>query len=251
MSATGQYQTAAGSGPSSFTGPIFTSVDYGVSWRQVESLRYWSCVSVSANGQYQLAGQYGGSHYRSIDYGSNWTQVNNLSGIFNSISMSSNGQYINSVNNSGYIYTSVTPYGPSSFSSIVGDVSMNANLYTLGRTIHQGDVSLNTRLFVAGDVSMNSRLFVGSSITLASNQINAIRFGVASSATNATVTVNFGYTFPSVPIVTCTVIYSGAAYPSVSALITSTTTTNFQYNVFFTGGSHSEQYCTVNWIAIC
>jgi len=37
---------------------------------------------------------------------------------------------------------------------------MNGNMYALGESILQGDVSMNSRLFVNGDVSMNSRLFV-------------------------------------------------------------------------------------------
>jgi hypothetical protein len=42
---------------------------------------------------------------------------------------------------------------------------MNGNLYTFGRTIKQGDVSMNSRLFVNGDVSMNSRLFVTNDVS--------------------------------------------------------------------------------------
>ena len=43
---------------------------------------------------------------------------------------------------------------------------MNARLYVLGRTILQGDVSMNSRLFINGDVSMNSRLFITSDVSM-------------------------------------------------------------------------------------
>jgi len=49
---------------------------------------------------------------------------------------------------------------------VSGDASYNGNLYTLGRTINQGDVSMNSRLFINGDVSMNSRLFVSSDVSM-------------------------------------------------------------------------------------
>jgi hypothetical protein len=39
-------------------------------------------------------------------------------------------------------------------------------MYVIGRTIKQGDVSLNSRLFINGDVSINSRLFVNSDVSL-------------------------------------------------------------------------------------
>jgi len=50
--------------------------------------------------------------------------------------------------------------------SVSGDVSFNANFYALGRTILQGDVSMNSRLFINCDVSLNSRLFVNSDVSM-------------------------------------------------------------------------------------
>jgi cytoskeletal protein CcmA (bactofilin family) len=53
-----------------------------------------------------------------------------------------------------------------------GDVSLNSRLFVAGdvsfnsRLFVGGDVSLNSRLFVAGDVSFNSRLFVGGDVSL-------------------------------------------------------------------------------------
>ena len=42
---------------------------------------------------------------------------------------------------------------------------MNGNVFIVKTTVHQGDVSLNTRLFVGGDVSLNSRLVVYSDVS--------------------------------------------------------------------------------------
>jgi hypothetical protein len=44
------------------------------------------------------------------------------------------------------------------------DTSLNGNLYTLGKTIQQGDVSMNSRLFVGSDVSLNGKLYVAKNI---------------------------------------------------------------------------------------
>ena len=46
------------------------------------------------------------------------------------------------------------------------DASFTGISYTLGNTIKQGDVSMNSRLFVNGDVSLNSRLFITSDVSL-------------------------------------------------------------------------------------
>ena len=126
MSANGQYQTAV-------CGNIFRSIDFGVTWTQITTSLVYESVAMSANGQYQTAVASSGFIYRSIDFGVTWTQAT-FDAIRNwySIAMSANGQYISAAAAStmgDYIYTSVTPYGPSSFSSIVGDVSMNRNLY--------------------------------------------------------------------------------------------------------------------------
>ena len=97
----------------------------------------------------------------------------------------------------------------------------------------------------------------GTSLNLNSTQaIKGIQVGTkTASATGGTVTVSFPNPFVSTPVVTCTVVYNGLGYPSVSAMITEQTTTYFKYNVFFFAdnglGNHSEQYCSVNWIAIC
>jgi len=49
---------------------------------------------------------------------------------------------------------------------VLTDASFGGNIYGFGRSILQGDVSMNSRLFVKGDVSMNSRLFVTSDVSM-------------------------------------------------------------------------------------
>jgi cytoskeletal protein CcmA (bactofilin family) len=78
---------------------------------------------------------------------------------------------------------------------VSGDVSMNSNLYTLGRTVLQGDVSMNTRLFVAGDVSMNNRLFVSGDVSMNSRLFvtgNIFVNGVALSTSGGSGSFNGG-----------------------------------------------------------
>jgi hypothetical protein len=81
--------------------------------------------------------------------------------------------------------------------------------------------------------------------------VSGFQFGNAQAPSNTTYTVAFPSNFVNVPIVTCTVCYSGTAYPSVNVFLLSTTRTSFQYNCYFTGSTHSESFVSVNWIVCC
>ena len=109
ISATGQYQSAAG-----MSGYIYTSSDYGLSWtaRITDTTRSWVGIAVSSNGQYQSACINGGYVYTSSDYGVTWTARTQYSKYWFSIAMSSTGQYqiTCDYNNGEYIYTS-SDYG--------------------------------------------------------------------------------------------------------------------------------------------
>jgi hypothetical protein len=52
---------------------------------------------------------------------------------------------------------------------VINDVSLSGNMYALGKTILQGDVSMNSHLLVSDDVTMNSRMFVINDVSLSGN----------------------------------------------------------------------------------
>ena len=175
MSSTGQYQTAISnnsgilksdySNPSSF-GSIYVSKDYGITWNTVNNTNnYWCSVSMSADGQYQIATVNNGPIassgyiYYSTDYGLTWnissSGSNDYNLSWNFTGISANAQYLTilggSVSNSN-IYTSVTPY--------------QQLAVTNGFNVLSGDSVLNDRLFVLGDVSMGSNLYVNNDLTI-------------------------------------------------------------------------------------
>jgi predicted acyltransferase (DUF342 family) len=43
---------------------------------------------------------------------------------------------------------------------------MNGNMYTLGQSIQEGDVSMNSKLTVDGDVSLKSNLYIGKDVVI-------------------------------------------------------------------------------------
>ncbi len=126
ISASGQYQTVVING-----GGIYTSSDYGNSWSITSAplainlfgsteISYWSSVSISASGQYQLAiNNYG--IYTSSNYGNTWSNNNNAprNNPWTTVSISASGQYQTAVGLG--IYTS-TDYG-NSWSSTNNDKS--------------------------------------------------------------------------------------------------------------------------------
>ena len=61
-------------------------------------------MSISASGQFQFIG----GRYVSTNYGITWSRIANT-GV-NVVAVSATGQYLVSIYNGGYIYTSVTPY---------------------------------------------------------------------------------------------------------------------------------------------
>ena len=103
ISATGQYQTLTSLAKyTSTTFPkIYRSVDFGVSWIEVDMMNTNAPIAMSASGQYQtttnqiyinetLAPSY---IYISDDYGATWSQANSPSYLWKFIVMSASGQY--------------------------------------------------------------------------------------------------------------------------------------------------------------
>jgi photosystem II stability/assembly factor-like uncharacterized protein len=71
----------------------------------------WSQISISANGQYQTAANYGYGLYTSSDYGESWSLTStNLN--YNVVAVSGNGQYQTALVDQGGLYTS-NNYGSS------------------------------------------------------------------------------------------------------------------------------------------
>lgn len=110
-SANGKYQTAIAE-------DIYTSSDYGATWKLTYRDYYYGfknsswqgCVSISADGKYQIAAQdynfadYPGNIYSSQNYGSNW-QKSPLTGIWRSVALSDDGKNLIAGQDSQYLYT--------------------------------------------------------------------------------------------------------------------------------------------------
>ena len=92
LSSTGQYQTAV-----VYSGQIFTSTDFGVTWteRTTGATRNWYSVSLSSTGQYQTAVVYSGQIFTSTDFGVTWVQrsTSTRTNAFTRIKSSASGQY--------------------------------------------------------------------------------------------------------------------------------------------------------------
>lgn len=89
MSALGKYQTAV----SNSGDGVWCSADFGKTWLKYFSLSM-TCVAMSASGQYQTVSSGGGSNiYNSTNYGLNWYVSTAPATLYNSICMSSSGQY--------------------------------------------------------------------------------------------------------------------------------------------------------------
>jgi len=102
LSASGQYQTAAGIGIPEDDQPsgdfIYVSSDFGLTWeksldQEINSApKNWSSVSLSASGQYQTAVAENDDIYLSNDFGISWASVS-LQKKWKSVSLSASGQY--------------------------------------------------------------------------------------------------------------------------------------------------------------
>jgi hypothetical protein len=138
-----------------------------------------------------------------------------------------------------------------------GDANLNGatNLYlkihdVLCGTLTSSELTLANNLVVTGSSTLAT--VTSTSLNINSTKtVSGIQFGNANPSSSGTYTVVFPSTFANTPIVTTTIVYAGSSWPSVNAFITSTSTTSFQFNVFFTGSTHSENFVSVNWIAIC
>ena len=79
--------------------------------------------------------------------------------------------------------------------------------------------------------------------------IHGVKFGYSAPAgASGAVTVSFGYTFTSTPIITTTLVYSSSA-SMASIYISAQSTTSFTYNVINTSNTHVENLWGVNWTA--
>ena len=164
------------------------------------------------------------------------------------------------VNGSGYmglIYCSLS----SGAMNFIANSAKLVNGFIFNGAITAPSATLGT-LSVTGAASTNSLGVIGA-ITGASASVGTLKLnntanikgmacGTTSGSTNGTVTVNFGFTFTNVPVVTATPNYAGVAY-ILSVMVISVNTTSFQYNVLNWNGSspsHFEQFSGVNWVAI-
>lgn len=106
MSNSGQYMTAVGK-------RFYNSSDYGETWTWNTSVTgitgynegYTELISLSSNGQYQLASYNRNNLFRSNDYGSTWTLVSTPTGITTSVVVTSTGKY-QSASIANSVYTS-------------------------------------------------------------------------------------------------------------------------------------------------
>jgi len=89
----GQYLLVRNERPGT-THQLFASNNYGETWTQTETNRFWEKFAISSNGQYQTAIVYNGQIYRNDNYGNtnNWTPVE-VNRQWRAIAMSSSGQY--------------------------------------------------------------------------------------------------------------------------------------------------------------
>ena len=84
---------------------------FGNNWIAKESIRTWYSVSISSDGKYQTAVDYGGKIYISSDYGNSWVAKESNRNWFG-VDMSSDGKYQTAVAAGAQIYIS-SDYGNS------------------------------------------------------------------------------------------------------------------------------------------
>jgi hypothetical protein len=117
MSSNGQYINLTVNGNPTFTGALYCSNDYGVTFTKrgpsaliTYNPARWVSTDISSNGQYQIACMNNGIYpyiVRSVNYGVDWTFQQYLPDTAD-VSMSSDGKYQTA--GAGYIYTS-SDYG--------------------------------------------------------------------------------------------------------------------------------------------
>jgi hypothetical protein len=158
VSATGQYMTAL-----VFGGAIYTSSDFGVTWVKNNSAPTninWHGVTMSSNGQYQLAvNNNAGFIYWSANYGSTWTQTASAQ-AWRTVAMSADAKYLAACVVGGAIYSSITPLpylsvsGNMDVSGVImssGSVTATGNLYVTNGTSTAG-FGLNGAVLTTGNV---------------------------------------------------------------------------------------------------
>ena len=114
ISETGQYQTAIITSDSTqsnvfYPSSIYTSSDYGTTWKYQQVGLNLVQTSMSSDGKYQLAVDLNPGIWKSSDYGATWTFINNQNNWSGS-ALSSDGQYQVCVSKSNIIYKS-SDYG--------------------------------------------------------------------------------------------------------------------------------------------
>jgi hypothetical protein len=132
ISETGQYQTVTVN-----QGPIYRSIDYGVTWSTVDSNREWSGVAMSSSGQYQTAVEsaFGaGRMYRSIDFGATWSVVSttpiNVKLDWYTVAISGDGVYQIAAVFGGRVYIS-SNFGANWTIISTAPMNVNRNWYSL------------------------------------------------------------------------------------------------------------------------
>ena len=148
---------------------------------------------------------------------------------------------------------------------VVGDASLNGNVYITKNTVHQGDSSFNGRLFVAGDVSINQRLLVVGDTSLNGNTtINGnllcsnylktnhiaenLGYGTFVAGSPNTVSINYSssYSLYIVPSVTGNFTISISSFPtdtSYSIMTTLLIPTAFFGNALTINGTTAALLC--------
>ena len=101
-SSDGRYLAAGVDG-----GGIFTSVDFGATWRRsAADNRTWRSIASSGDGKKLAAVVDGGSIYTSVDFGATWRRSAADNRTWRSIASSSDGKKLAAVVDGGSIYTS-------------------------------------------------------------------------------------------------------------------------------------------------
>ena len=158
MSANGQFQTYV-----SNSSGIFLSTNYGFTWAYTfGSGLQWIAVAMSADAQYQLAATTS-EEYLSTNYGNTWTPITSTTTgtlTYNSVSLSSTGQYQTIVVNTGAIWNSIN-YGNTWTSNSTAPTTANAwtgiSVSSTGQ--YQTAVSSTTGIYVSSNYGVSfSRL---------------------------------------------------------------------------------------------
>jgi hypothetical protein len=87
------------------TGPIYVSVDYGVTWTARADVLRWAAVAMSQAGRTLVALPYNGPAYTSTDYGVSWT-AHGVSRNWQAVAASDDGAKLIACETTGHIFTS-------------------------------------------------------------------------------------------------------------------------------------------------